>query len=478
MTIPTQEALLQMPPGQAIGLLLGVITDLQRQLAEKSPPPKDSSNSSKPSSTDFVPRTRTLRGRSGKKSGGQPGHQEHTRTRTDTPDLIQTLRPSSCSSCGSALAESLPGSISQRRQIIDLPPTRALTTEYQALAVTCPDCQVSTAGAFPASVVASVAFGPRLQAVVVHLKEFQHLSYQRLQETLHDLFDCSISQASLVGLVADAAQTCSQAHASLQQEVITSPVIACDETGLRVCGRGQWLWAFRTPLLTLLVVSASRGADVIASVLGGLETKAAWVSDRWRAQFRDRAAGGHQLCLPHILRELQYCLDLKRSAWAYQVGRGLRKAMALRRRIDLMVEKGQDCWSHPEWVAWRVRAVAAMERQLDEALASPATHGVDRTLKKALCKPAHREALTLFLRRSDVPYDNNGSERDLRPKKVHQKVIGGFRSAAGAERHALVLSIVQTAQKQKKNVLERLTELLGAPQPIHVCYALIPTGAE
>ena len=90
----------------------------------------------------------------------------------------------------------------------------------------------------------------------------------------------------------------------------------------------------------------------------------------------------------------------------------------------------------------------------------------------------HRPALTLFLRRGDVPPDNNGSERDLRPEKVHQKVIGGFRSAAGAERHALLLSIVQTARKQQQNVLDRLTELLGAPRPIHVSYALNPPGAE
>jgi transposase len=462
MTIPDQEELLRMPPAQAIGLLLGVIADLQRQLAEKSSSPKDSSNSSKPPATDIVPRTRSLRGRSGKKPGGQSGHPGHTRRQTDTPDLIQLQRPSCCSGCGSALPDSLPATVAERRQVIDLPPTHALTTEYQALAVTCPHCHAWTVGAFPASVTASLAFGPRLQAVVVHLKEIQHLSYQRLQETLHDLFGCSIGQASLVGLVADAAETCREAHARLKDQVVASPVIGCDETGLRVGGRGHWLWTFRTPLLTLLVVSASRGADVIAGVLGGLETGAAWVSDRWRAQFRVQAKGGHQLCLPHILRELQYCLDLKRSAWAYEVSRGLRKAMALRRRIDRMVEKKQDCWSHPEWVAWRVRAVTAVQRQLDEALAGPAMHKVDRKLKKALSKPAHHTALTLFLSRSDVPFDNNGSERDLRPEKVHQKVIGGFRSAAGAERHALLLSIVQTARKQQQNVLDRLTEYNAA----------------
>lgn len=302
MAIPTQDELLQMPPEQAIGLLLGVIADLQRQLAEKSSPPKDSSNSSKPPTTDIVPRTRSLRGRSGKKPGGQPGHRGHTRSLTDEPDLIQALRPSCCSGCGSALPDSLPATVAERRQVIDLPPTRALTVEYQALAVTCEHCRASTVGASPDPVVASIGFGPRLQAVVVHLKEFQHLSYQRLQETLHDLFGCSIGQASLVGLVADAALRCRDAHDALKSEVGASPVIACDETGLRVAGRGHWLWVFRTPLLTLLVVSTSRGADVIASVLGGLETSAAWVSDRWRAQFRVRAGGGHQLCLPHTVR--------------------------------------------------------------------------------------------------------------------------------------------------------------------------------
>ena len=97
MTIPDQEELLQMPPAQAIGLLLGVIADLQRQLAEKSSPPKDSSNSSKPPATDIVPRTRSLRGRSGKKPGGQTGHPGQTRRQTVSPDLIQTQPcPSRC----------------------------------------------------------------------------------------------------------------------------------------------------------------------------------------------------------------------------------------------------------------------------------------------------------------------------------------------------------------------------------------------
>ena len=476
MTIPTAEQLLQMPPEQAIGLLLGIIADLQRQLLDKSGPPKDSSNSSKPPASDIVPRTRSLRRPSGKKPGGQAGHRGHTRRQTDMPDLVRVQRPSACSECGAGLDATLDGTVVERRQVIDLPPTRAVTTEYQSLAVTCSHCHKATVGQFPPEATAALSFGPRLQATVTDLRDVHHLSYQRLQRALRDHFGCSISQASLVGLIDRAARQCRPAYEAIRTAVVSSPVIGCDETGQKVTGRGHWLWTFRTPRHTYLVSSPSRGSDVIAGVLGGLTTPAAWVSDRWKAQFKVQAAGGHQLCVPHLLRELQFGIDAQRSAWAYEVALTLRRALALRRRIETMVEAGQDSWSEPSWVAWRERAVSGLERRLDAALAAPTRHKVDRKLQKTLSKPIHRAALTLFLRRGDVPADNNGSERDLRAEKVHQKVIGGFRSPAGAEWHSILMSVIQTASKQQQNILGRLAELFGTGPPIQVSYHLAPPG--
>ena len=478
MTIPTVEQLSQMPPEQAIGLLLGIIADLQRQLLDKSEPPKDSSNSSKPPASDIVPRTRSLRRPSGKKPGGQAGHRGQTRRQTDTPDLVQVQRPPTCSECGVGLDATLDGVVVERRQVIDLPPTHAVTTEYRCLAVTCPHCHKATLGQFPPEATASLSFGPRLQATVTDLRDVHHLSYQRLQRALRDHFGCSISQASLVSLIARAAQRCRPAYQAIRTAVTSSPVIGCDETGQRVAGRGHWLWTFRTPRHTYLVSSPSRGSDVIAGVLGGLTTPAAWVSDRWRAQFKVQAAGGHQLCVPHLLRELQFGIDAKRSAWAHEVALTLRRALALRDRLMAMLAQRQDCWSEPRWVLWRERAVQGLERRLDAALSAPTRHKVDRKLQRTLSKAVHRSALTLFLHRADVPADNNGSERDLRPEKVHQKVIGGFRSRLGAEWHSIIMSVIQTASKQQQGVLGRLAALMGTGPPIRVSYHLGPAGAE
>ena len=345
--------------------------------------------------------------------------------------------------------------------------------------MTGPHCGTAPVGKFPPpEATASLSFWPRLQATVTDLREVYHLSYQRLQRALRNHFGCVISQASLVTLIARAAQRCRPAYEAIRTAVTSSPVISCDETGQKVTGRGHWLWTFRTPRHTYLVSSPSRGSDVIAGILGGLTTPAAWVSDRWKAQFKVQAAGGHQLCVPHLLRELQFCIDAKRSAWAHEVALTLRRALALRDRLAVMVREGRDCWSEPSWVEWRERAVGGLERRLDAALSAPPRHKVDRKLQRTLSKAVHRSALTLFLHRGDVPADNNGSERNLRPEKVHQKVIGGLRSRLGAQRHSIIMSVIQTASKQQQNILDRLAGLIGMGPPIQVSFHLGPAGAE
>ncbi len=60
----------------------------------------------------------------------------------------------------------------------------------------------------------------------------------------------------------------------------------------------------------------------------------------------------------------------------------------------------------------------------------------------------------------DIPPDNNGSERAIRMAKVKQKVSGGYRSERGAERQALLLSVIETAKKQGLNILETIQKLI------------------
>ena len=137
--------------------------------------------------------------------------------------------------------------------------------------------------------------------------------------------------------------------------------------------------------------------------------------------------------------------------------------MMLRRTLGRMVEDGHDVWSDPVWIVWRIRAVQSIEHQAALLLSQqrPPGNGEECALRRNLAKTP--EALFLFLRKQDVPPTNNGSERDLRPEKIHQKVIGGYRSMRGAQAHATILSVIQTARKRGENPLEVLRSLLSQP---------------
>lgn len=438
------------------------VEELERQLCI---PKRDSTNSSNPSSTDrgAPQKNQSQRKKSGKKPGGQPGHRGTTRTRDSEPDQVEEHRPAVCAQCDQAFLGNEEGRIAERRQQIEIPPIETMTTEHRSMAVTCLHCGEETRGMFPETVSASICFGSNLHSLVTTLKEVHHFSYERLSQHLRDLCHLSLSQGTLCSLIHRVADRVSPRYREIREEVKGGSAIESDETGTRVAGKRAQLWVFRNPLATFFHVDHSRGNKAIEGFLGALFTAAAWVSDRLGAHLMVVAHGGHQLCLAHLLRDFQFCIDAFRTSWAYQCRRLLWKSLALRRSLDALTEQRHDVWHDPPWIAWRLRALEDVQRQWELLLAEdrPEKNKEERALQRHLRR--HPKALFLFLHRRDVPPTNNGSERDLRPEKIHQKVIGGYRSMRGAQAHATILSVIQTARKRGENPLEILRSLLSQP---------------
>ena len=154
---------------------------------------QNSRNSSKPPSSDgFKRKTKSLREKSGKKSGGQKGHPGHTLKMVDSPDQVQVHTVDCCRECGASLADQAVDNY-ERRQVFDIPPPKLLVTEHRAEMKTCQVCGTCNKASFPERVTQPVQYGPQVQALAVYLNQYQLLPYYRIRELFADLFGQPIS---------------------------------------------------------------------------------------------------------------------------------------------------------------------------------------------------------------------------------------------------------------------------------------------
>ena len=453
--LATQATLEQQVTG-----LTARVTELEARLN------KDSHNSHQPPSSDGPakrPRRRSLRQRSGKKSGGQAGHPGVTRTLVDDPDVVLPHVPTACAECGASL-ESVPEAGRERRQIIDIPKPRPEVTEHQAVQKACPMCQTVTAGEFPPEVAQPVQYGPRTKAAAVYLQTYQLLPYERTVEALGDLFGVYPSEGTLTSAQGLAYTRLAPVEQAIQDALRRADVAHVDETGIRVAGRTEWVHVMSTALLTFYAHHAKRGREafvVIGLLIGFCGRR---VHDAWAPYLN--LSGLYALCNAHLLRELIGLHEETRQPWMHKLIKlllGMKAAVAEARAAGQTALTPKQCAGYD----------AAYTRFLNEGLQAnppspptgkrgrpkqtPARNLLDRL-------GTHRQAILAFMHDFTVPFDNNQAERDLRMLKVKQKVSGCFRSPEGAAYFCRIRGYISTLRKHGYSILDGLTSVF-AGQP-------------
>jgi len=397
---------------------------------------KDSRNSSRPPSSDppsTPPHRRSLRQQSGRTPGGQPGHQGQGCTMRVRPDHVDRHVPSYCSACGRPVASATVAECG-RYQIVDLPPVTVEVTEHRFYRSRCA-CGALTGSPSPHT---GLLYGPGIKSLAAYLSVRHFLPYDRLAEVLHDLFHLSISPGTLVTAVRSMASAGRGAYEAIRQRLLRARCLGSDETGLRVAGKGVWAWTWQSPTETFIGLASSRGQAAVSTFFPDGFSASVLVHDRWAAQL-NTPARKHQLCLAHLLRDLQYAMDAEKRALAYRLHRLFLKALGFVRTKARASPRFQ-------------QAVSQMHQHVDRLLAQglPATQPVLGRLIRALRK--HRDKLFVFLDEPGVPPTNNASEQAIRNLKVKQKVSTGFRTWAGAEDFVILRSILDTCLKRGQSV--------------------------
>ncbi len=405
--------------------------------------PKNSRNSSLPPSKDEnrPAKNQSLGTPSGKKTGGQKGREGKTLEMTAFPEVVIELQPDYCNNCGASLRDRLPIK-KNSRQVVGIPPIKAVYTEYQRFSKIC-NCGCQNTAAFPQGVNAPVSYGENIEALIAYFHARQHLPFARMKETFNNVFGVNISEGGIHYLLEKFAQKTTPVYEIIKQRVQQSRVVGTDETGVKVNGNKHWFWTWQTSKLTFITHSNNRGSETINREfpLGFLQSTL--VHDGWKAQLKPTSQN-HQSCLAHLQRVLNY-LDQRypNDSWGEDFKNLLSRSLKLKNKLD------PQNW---EYQLKRTSIVQHLEYLLERP---PDQKNKELyTFYKRMCR--ERQHLFTFLFLDDVPPDNNASERAIRNVKVKQKISGQFKTERAAQNFAKIRSVIDTTIKSGLDVLESL----------------------
>jgi transposase len=446
------------------------IVNLERQLALRK---HNSTNSSKPPSSDGLAGDQRPRGRkrkSRRKPGAQPGHAGHHRQLVPTSDVsaIEVLLPTQCRHCEARLPQN-PRKVTaqgepRRHQVTEIPPVQPHITEYQIPNVVCDHCGKTTHAPLPEEIAGH--FGPHLAALIAYLTVVCRMPRRVVEALLAQVLGVEISLGSTQKCWEEASQAVAAPCQELERRLRDEPVLNADETGWRTNGAKRFLWVFVAARYVVYTVAATRGSEVLIRLLGAV-FQGILCSDRFSAYLKYHK-GKAQFCWAHLKRNLLGMVEFTKSN---AVERFCRDALAQHARLFRLWHKFRGGQIDRRQLILRSipiqqRIVELAERHLDSR------HREVCNLATALFQ--YNERLFTFLEEEGVEPTNNSAERALRTGVQWRKICFGNRSVAGELATARLLTVAETCDLRKLNILAYLAEAIADHRRRQPVTSLLP----
>jgi len=380
-----------------------------------------------------------------KAPGRKGGHKGTHRARPQHIDRTVEHTLERCPACGGPVA---PPSEKRRRVIEDIPETQPEAVEHLIPRCYCKTCRKLVEPVVPEALPkAEIGHRTHVLSAWFHYGLGQTLS--QITRILDACFQQPITQAGLVAAWHRLAEILHPWYEQLAEEATKSATLHADETGYRVNGQTHWLWCFTNGDLTYYQIDPSRGEEGLRRFF--LEAyQGVLITDFWSA-YHTIAGGKRQLCLVHLLRELEK-VDQRNRAPAWSAFRDRLKRL-LKDAIRLSKRKGL---SAEEFASKRQR----LDLRLKELIETGFRDADAQRLVKRLRK--YRHDLFTFLDEPGVPFDNNHAEREIRPAVLMRKNSFHNMSQAGALTHSILMTLFRTLQRRGYNPVDTLVEALQA----------------
>ena len=442
------------------GQLTGQSKEIDRLSEQVAKLLKNSSNSSKPPSSDIVkPSKPASRKKTKRKIGGQPGHAKHERPPFSSEEIddVREYRLHCCPDCG--------GRVSTRPketrvvQQVELAEKPVEIVEHRAEGCWCRRCKKVVYAPLPATVQQGGLLGPELTALVGYLKGVCHASFSTIRKYFRDVLKIPISRGQLAKVIGKVSEALGPAYEELRARLPEERRLNVDETGHKNNGKPHWTWCFRAELYTLFKIDPSRGSNVLIEMLGE-EFNGVLGCDYFSAYRKYMREFGVELqfCLAHLIREVKFLIGLpheRTRVYGERLLNALRKLFRVIHRRDTMTPGG-------------------FQRALERAR----TDVINAATWAPRCSPAknlarrfrlHGDAYFRFITTPGVEPTNNLVEQAIRFVVIDRHITQGTRSQRGQRWCERIWTAIATCAQQQRSVFEYLRDAVNArfnDQPI------------
>ena len=232
---------------------------------------KDSTNSSVPPTQQSIAgqaalRTRSLREPSGRPSGGQKGHVGHELAKTANPAKKEEHRVGTCPHCGAVIPEDAEQVCTMTTQVIDIAGILAEpeVTEHLRYTAICPHCHKKAHAKLPSGSGKKTAYGPKLQALVIYLSVVQSVTFDRIAETMRDVFCVkSFSEGTVKNILERNAKKLLPVYTALLEHIGKEEAAGMDETGVYINKLLCWFWCLQCEKYCYVFADRSRGIKAL-----------------------------------------------------------------------------------------------------------------------------------------------------------------------------------------------------------------------
>ena len=414
---------------------------LQDQIARLK---RDSSNSSKPPSSDIVkpPKKKPPRGKGQRKLGGQKGHPRQERI----PFGPEEIGPMKHYELSARQAQGLiPLEDWFVLQQVDLVEKPYVVTEHRARKYQDPRTGRIVIAPLPAAVKAAGLVGPRLSALAAYQKGDCHMSYSTIQRFWNEVLGIPLSRGQLVNVVQKASSAFERPYDELREALVEQTYLGVDESGHKDSGDKLWTWCFRAPEFTVFHIDPSRGSDVLKAILtetfGGVLG-----TDYFSAYHKYLSDCGVliQFCWAHLIRDIRFLAehtDQSLQRWGHKLLGWVRQLFETWHRAEQMTEAGF------------TRAMDRIRRGFLQAVRRPPWRSEAHTLAERF-RGREADSYFHFLTMPGIEPTNNQTEQAIRHIVIDRHITQGTRGSRGQRWCERVWTVLATCRQQKRRVFD------------------------